>query len=121
MSPNPINLGGAGSIDMYPDDTYAAAQTVQGAGATFGQVWQSLHAGIQAAEQKLGHGPMGRNFAAGYNAFAASVVPAVDNAEKLFSGLGQLGAQGVQLYLHLDGQVIPQLFHSMDSAENTDG
>ena len=120
MSPNPVNVNGAGGIDMYPDDTYAAAQTVQSAGTTFGQVWQSLHAGIQAAEQQLGNGPMGRNFAAGYNAFEASVVPAVDNAEKLFNGLGQLGAQGVQYYLHLDGQVIPQLFHSMDSADPSD-
>jgi hypothetical protein len=112
--PTPVNIGGHGAVDMYPSATYEAARTVHNAGTTFGAVWPGLLAGIRAAEQQLGKGPLGEAFRVNYNAYEASVTPAAEQVKDLYEGLGALGANAVATYLEIDQQVVPARFRSFE-------
>jgi len=100
----PINIGGFGGIDMWPDRTADAAKIVSGAGQIFGTAWAGLSASILAAEKEVGQGldEMSMAFSASYNAYAKAVEPAAAAVQGTYEGLGNGGAKAVALYRQAD-------------------
>jgi len=93
MSQGPINLGGAGDIDIYPEETRALMRRLQQSGVAFGDKWSTLAQSIGAGEQEANTGfdTLSVRFRAQYN-------PAKPDLEKLSTNvrpnLIRLGAGG---------------------------
>ena len=105
MSNGPINFGGVGDIDMYPDETDALMRQVCDAGALFGQTKSAATAAIEQGEQEAntGYDTLSVNFRASYGAGEVQLKQLSENVQPLMEHMGSSGAKIVQEYIkHAD-------------------
>ncbi|MEV5961953.1 hypothetical protein AB0L70_09335 [Kribbella sp. NPDC051952] len=116
MSPQPVNFGGIGDIDMYPDDTFRASQQIYQAGGLFGSKWPGLLKAIDDDEQVVSTGfdELSVAYRAAYNAYK-EVVPkqAAEVAPKLYK-TADAGRRGVVEYLQLSEQDQPAYMRALE-------
>jgi len=106
-----INLGGLGDIDMYPYEAFDAARVIHGAADMFA-AWPGLRAAIDGAERALGHGRLGADFRASYNAVEAGLKEAADGVAPTCQTLGSICGRAVNQYLEVDGQEVPAILQA---------
>ncbi|MEU4193260.1 hypothetical protein AB0E69_15290 [Kribbella sp. NPDC026611] len=115
MSPQPVNFGGVGDIEMYPDDTFRAAQVIYQAGTIFGNAFPGLLAAIDHDEQVVSTGfdALSIAYRDAYNKYK-EVVPkrAAQVAPDLYDA-GNRGRLGVTKYLQLSEQEQPAYMNSL--------
>lgn len=70
MSQGPINIGGVGDIEIYPEQTEALMRRLHATGATFGRQVPPAEVAIEVGEQEANTGfdKLSSDFRAAYNA-----------------------------------------------------
>jgi hypothetical protein len=101
MSQGPINFGGVGDIDMFPEETRAAMRRLQQAGTDFGSRWSILSAAILTGEQEstTGFDSLSKRFRETYNPAKPPIQEASDAAGANVGGIGTNGTVIVGKYL----------------------
>jgi hypothetical protein len=115
MSPQPVNVNGVGDIDMYPDDTFRAAQVIYQAGAIFGNVFPGLLAAIDHDEQVVSTGfdALSIAYREAYNQYKEVVPPQAEKVAPKLYDAGNRGRLGVLKYLQLSEQEQPASMNSL--------
>lgn len=101
MSQGPINFGGVGDIDMYPEETRAVMQRLQQAGTDFGSRWSLLSAAIRVGElgSTTGFDTLSTRFRETYNPAKPPIQEASDATANNVGGLGTQGSGIVGKYV----------------------
>ena len=101
MSQGPINFGGVGDIDMYPDETREAMRRLQQAGTDFGLRWSLLSAAIRVGElgSSTGFDTLSTRFRETYNPAKPPIQEASDAASTNVGGMGSQGGDIVGKYV----------------------
>ncbi len=101
MSQGPINFGGVGDIDMYPEETRAAMRRLQQAGTDFGSRWSLLSAAIRVGElgSTTGFDTLSTRFRETYNPAKPPIQQASDAASGNVGGMGSQGSDMVGKYV----------------------
>jgi hypothetical protein len=105
MSPGPINFGGVGDIDMYPDETGAILRQLYDSAASFRDALPAATAAITSGEQEANTGfdTLSVNFRASYGAGELQLEQLSKNVQPLVEHLGIAGAKIVAEYIqHAD-------------------
>jgi hypothetical protein len=109
--PQPINLGNAGDIDMYPAETYTAAREIAAAGLKVRDAWRQAEAGLTADEGKIGTGfdDLSAGFRKRYTDLKPQLEKVATEAPVNFDIMGGNGVKGVEYYMELSHQQVELL------------
>ncbi|MEV6283159.1 hypothetical protein [Kribbella sp. NPDC051770] len=101
MSQGPINFGGVGDIDMYPEQTREAMRRLEKAGTDFGTRWSLLSAAIRVGElgSTTGFDTLSVRFRETYNPAKPPIQEASDAASGNVGGMGRQGGVIVGKYV----------------------
>jgi hypothetical protein len=101
MSQGPINFGGVGDIDMYPEETGEQLRRLHDSGAVFGNVRPGAEGAIRAGEQEANTGfdTLSVNFRASYEAGRPQLEQLSANVQPLLEEMGIRGATIVAEYI----------------------
>lgn len=115
MSPQPVNFGGVGDIDMYPDETFRAAQQIYRSGSVFGNRWPDLLRAIDHDEQivSVGFDDLSVAYREAYNKYKEVVPKRADEVAPKLYDAGNRGRLGVLKYLQLSEQEQPAYMSSL--------
>jgi len=115
-APKPIDFGGTGDIDMYPDATFQAIQRIYQAGSDFGAVWPGLLAAIDADEQivETGFDELSIAYRTAYNQYKPVVQQQADRVAPDLHEAGTKGNEIVANYLELTNQIQPAYMRALE-------
>ncbi|MFF1817241.1 hypothetical protein ACFVWG_08085 [Kribbella sp. NPDC058245] len=101
MSHGPINFGGIGDIDMYPDQTGALMRRLEAAGVAFGSQLPTLLQTINRGEQEANTGfdTLSKNFRLNYNASANQLKTLTGNVQPMLVRIATEGIRVVAEYV----------------------
>lgn len=91
-----------GAVDMDIDATARELGQLRATGENFGRQWAALRTSIQESAGKLGKGPMGREFKASYDTWAATLGQYADDVVKGYRELADAGDGSVRRYREAD-------------------
>jgi hypothetical protein len=113
MSPEhqPINFGGVGDIDMFPDETHAAVRKIYEAGRIIGDEWEKRGPEIAVDEGKVNTGfdDLSTGFRERYNALKPMLEKVASQAQQDFENMGTAGNDIVVRYLELTQQQVGRM------------
>lgn len=111
MSPQPINFGGVGDIDMWPAETNEAVLGIAEAGRVVADAWAAAEPAIAADVLEVGTGldDLSAGFRRRYNEMAPQLAQIAREAPANFEAMGLNGHQIVVQYMQLTDQQIDQL------------
>jgi hypothetical protein len=105
MNHGPINFGGVGDIDMFPDETGAQMRRLFDAGKIFGDALPAANAAIDKGEQEANTGfdTLSVDFRASYKAYETELDKLSPGIQPMVENLGSSGTRIVGEYLqHAD-------------------
>ncbi|MFI9818616.1 hypothetical protein [Saccharothrix variisporea] len=91
-----------GAVDMDIDATARELGQLRATGENFGREWAALKTTIQDLAGRLGGGPMGREFKASYDTWAAALGQYADDVVKGYRELADAGDGCVRKYRDAD-------------------
>lgn len=97
-----LDADGVGGIDIQPEAAAAMMAAIATAAENMRTAWAASLGTIVALDSQLGHGPLGRDFAANYNPSVAGIRENVDLMQQSVENLASVGAKIVQSYTNAD-------------------